>query len=283
MAGSRLSEARRCFSVLAFILLLITLFGSHLPWMEISEGGHVHSWTISESGGDSDTATFEMDMYFNLLSLESCQTFLEDSFFFFKGQVVCSVMPFEDADKNTVDVELHDWSVYSDSCESAGMTAFVLIIIAIAVLVLVVLVSTFKNIQRKCCPKIYESQHNRAKWMVPACAAFAPICGVLAIVLYFVQCINNAAGQEVVHADNVSDVQRSATGYEGFWIAMTGSICLVFWWILFTIWFCGKKGGGGSADFDAGSESSRTKQQREPIAQDSDEENSRMELAPNQT
>eukprot|EP01083_Nonionella_stella_P194187 716313_1 len=277
---SRLSEARRCFSVLAFILILVTLFGSHLPWMMIAEEEHEHKWTISEEGGDSDTASFYMDMYFNLLSVEACQTFLEDSSFFFKGQVVCSVMPFSDSDKNTVDI--HDWSMYGDACESAGLTAFVLLIASIAVFTLVICISTFKNCQRKCCPKMYEQQHGRAKCIVPSCAAFAPIAAVCSIVLYFVQCINHAAGHDVVTADNVGDVQRSATGYEGFWIAMTGALCLVCWWILFTIWFCGKK--VGQTDFSGGNagalESDRTVRQKQPIAQDSDEENSRMELAP---
>lgn len=87
---------------------------------------------------------------------------------------------------------------------------------------------------------------------------------------------------------SVSDVQRSAVGYEGFWIAMTGTICLSFWWILFTIWFCGKN--VAQTDFEAGdagtrSDSARTQSQKQPIAQDSDDEddeNSRMELASHQ-
>ena len=137
--GSRISEARRCFSILALILLLITLFGSHLPWMEITEA-HEHEWSITETGGDSGTVTFTMDMYFNLLSVESCQTFLEDSAFYFDGQVVCSVMPFSDADKHTIDT--HDWSIYSESCESAGLASFILIVTAVSILVFVVLVAS---------------------------------------------------------------------------------------------------------------------------------------------
>lgn len=200
--GSRLSEARRCFSVLALILLLITLFGSHLPWMLIEEARddqHIHTWTIDDGEtNENPTSTFWMDYYFNLLSVESCQTFREDSDFFFKDQEVCSVMAFSDYDKNTIDT--HDWSMYKDSCESAGLTAFVLIIIALALFIFVVLFTTFKNIQRKCCPKAYQSQHGRAKCMVPTCAAFAPVCCIIAILIYFVQCINNAAGTEVVDA-----------------------------------------------------------------------------------
>eukprot|EP00483_Globobulimina_turgida_P012248 UN12270 len=187
-------------------------------------------------------------------------------------------MPFSDSHKNTVGV--HDWSMYSDSCESAGLTAFVLLISSLSIFTLIILISTFKNIQRKCCPKIYSQQHGKAKCIVPSCAALAPICGILAILLYFVQCINTAAGKDVVTAEDVGDVQRSATGYEGFWIGMTGTICLVFWWILFTIWFCGKK--VGVTDFGGGNagDSERTVRQKEPIAQDSDEENSRVALAP---
>ena len=207
MAGSTLSEVRRCFSILAFILLLITLFGSHLPWMEIDEPDHIHTWSISEDVGNGQTesgdATFYYTQYFNLMSIESCQTFREDSPFFFDGQVVCSVMPFSDSHKNTIDV--HDWSMYSDSCESAGLTSFILIIAAISILVLVVLITTFKNIQRKCCPKMYESQHGKAKCIVPTCAVFSPICGICSILLYFVQCINNAAGTEVVEANELSN------------------------------------------------------------------------------
>eukprot|EP00485_Elphidium_margaritaceum_P000991 CAMPEP_0202694626 /NCGR_PEP_ID=MMETSP1385-20130828/8438_1 /ASSEMBLY_ACC=CAM_ASM_000861 /TAXON_ID=933848 /ORGANISM="Elphidium margaritaceum" /LENGTH=275 /DNA_ID=CAMNT_0049350505 /DNA_START=31 /DNA_END=858 /DNA_ORIENTATION=- len=269
--GSRLSEARRFFSILGFILLLITLFGSHLPWMEIAEEHHVHSWQIVEEGGDSGTATFKMTMYFNLLSVEACQTFLEDSPFFFSGQEVCSVMPFKDADKNTVDT--HDWSSYSESCESAGLTAFAMIVVAVSILALVVLISTFKNIQRKCCPAQFRAQQGKAKCMVPTCAAFAPVCAIVAIVIYFMQCINDAKGQDVVSADDVGDVERSASGYEGFWIALTGSICLLFWWILFTIWFCGKST-ETPADFEAGSESRRTQSRdaRQRLNQDSDPE-----------
>eukprot|EP01083_Nonionella_stella_P022191 61378_1 len=275
---SRLSEARRCFSVLAFILILVTLFGTHLPWMMISEEGHEHHWTISEEGGDSGSVSFEMDMFFNLMSLEACQTFLQDSAFFYKGQLVCSTMAFADSHKNTVDI--HDWDMYSDACESAGLTAFALLVAGLCIFVMVVLIATFKNVQRKCCPKIYESQAGRAKCMVPTCAAFAPLLSVGGILIYFMQCINHAAGTDVVEAEGLEDVQRSATGYEGFWIATAGTGCLVFWWILFTIWFCGKK---AHADFGGVTDSDRTKDQKRPISQnsDSEEEHSRIALAPN--
>merc|ERR1712228_1034221 len=92
-----------------------------------------------------------------------------------------------------------------------------------------------------------------------------------------------------VTAENISDVQRSAGGYTGFWLAMSGAICLVCWWILFTIWFCNKKVGvtdfSGGDDYAGRRESDRTIRQKQPIANESDdddedEENSRMELAP---
>jgi len=241
MAGNRLSEVRRCFSIIALALLLLTLFGSHLPWMEISEEGHIHNWQITESdegNSNTDTATFYMDMYFNLLSVESCQTFQEDSAFFFKGQETCSVMAFSDADKYTTDV--HDWSMYWDSCESAGLTSFALITAALGVLIVVVLFATMKNFQRKCCPDAYSRQHGRAKCVVPCCAAFSPLSAAAAVVLYFLQCIQDAQGKDVVDADDLSDVQRSATGYQGFWIAIAGAVSLLLWWLLFTIWFCRK-------------------------------------------
>lgn len=249
--GSRLSEARRCFAVLAFILLCVTLFGSHLPWMQISEHDHVHKWVITEpteEGDNTGTATYHMDLYFNLMSVESCQTFLEDSNFFFDGQEVCSVMSFDDADKNTVDV--HDWSMYSETCEAAGMTSFALLVLSVSIMVLVVLMATFKNIQRKCCPQSYESQHGKARCIVPSCALLAPVCAILSVILYFVQCIDDAKGKDVVEAEGMEDVQRSAIGYEGFWIALVGSVCMLFWWILFTIWFCNKR--VERADFAAG-------------------------------
>merc|ERR1719445_850706 len=95
-------------------------------------------------------------------------------------------------------------------------------------------------------------------------------------------------GQFVWYCDkNADDVQRSASGYEGFWIAITGTICLVFWWILFTIWFCNKNVDDTRVDFRGGAsagafDSDRTKRQKQPIREDSDddddEENSRMEL-----
>ena len=210
MAGSRLSEARRCFALLALILLMITLFGSHLPWMEINEPDYIHTWKLTEQTegetGDGDgTVTFYMTEYFNLLSVETCQTFIQGADpFYFSGQVVCSVMEYSDATRNTVDVQ--DWNLYSDSCESAGLTAFILVLTSVALLCLVVAIATFKNVQRKCCPKMYESQHGKAKCMVPACAAFAPLCGIIAILLYFVQCINNVKGTEVVDGGYVNTI-----------------------------------------------------------------------------
>lgn len=95
MATKKLSEARRVFALAALVLLLLTLFGSHLPWLQISEEGHTHKWDITEThdgNSNTGTATFFMEMYFNLLSVESCQTFQEDSDFFYKGQELCSVM-----------------------------------------------------------------------------------------------------------------------------------------------------------------------------------------------
>jgi len=272
MATKRLSEARRCFAVLALALLLLTLFGSHLPWMLISEEGHTHTWYITETHDNetnSDNATYYMDMYFNLMSVESCMTFQEDSDFFFDGQELCSVMSFDDAvDKYTIDV--HDWDMYMDSCESAGITAFALVAGAVVLLIVVVLCSTVKNVQRKCCPEAYERQHGKAKCVVPFCAAFAPICAGCAVVIYYIQCIEDAQGQDVVTADDVTDVHRSATGYQGFWIALSGSVCLLFWWILFTIWFCNKTvarqefaGSGPTRGNDAA---------QQPINQESDDD-----------
>ena len=53
---------------------------------------------------------------------------------------------FDDAvDKYTVDT--HDWDMYMDSCESAGITAFALIVIATSMLIVVVLFATMKNVQ----------------------------------------------------------------------------------------------------------------------------------------
>eukprot|EP01083_Nonionella_stella_P305747 1067870_1 len=100
-----------------------------------------------------------MYMFFNLMSLESCQTFLQDSKFFYKGQFVCSTMAFAYSQKNSVDI--HDWEMYRDACEYAGLTYFALLVSGLCIFVMVVLIATFKNVQRKCCPKIYESQAGR--------------------------------------------------------------------------------------------------------------------------
>merc|ERR1719486_1842098 len=114
-------------------------------------------------------------------------------------------MAFDDANKNTVDV--HDWSMYSESCEAAGLTSFALIVLSVSLMVIVVLMSTFKNIQRKCCPASYERQHSKARCLVPSCAVLAPVCAVLAVILYFVQCIDDAKGKDVVQADGLEEVQ----------------------------------------------------------------------------
>ena len=72
----------------------------------------------------------------------------------------------------------------------------------------------------------------------------------------------------------MSDVQRSATGYQGFWIALGGSVSLVFWWILFTFWFCNKT---ADVDFNGGTQAAGsvndTASQR--LNQNSDDEESR--------
>ena len=73
---------------------------------------------------------------------------------------------------------------------------------------------------------------------------------------------------------SMSDVQRSASGYQGFWIAMSGSICLVFWWILFTVWFCNKRVAraefAGAASHNI--QSNDSAQQALTVGNDSDDE-----------
>jgi len=272
--GKCLSEARRFFSVVSLVLLLLTLFGSHLPWMMISEEDHTHTWTITEThdgNSNTDDASFYMDMFFNLLSVESCQTFQEDSAFFYKGQEMCSVMTYDDS-MNKYTTDTHDWDIYMESCESAGTAAFALIVVSVGMLVMVVLFATVKNVQRKCCPEAYERQHDKAKCLVPCCAALAPISALVAVILYFVQCIQDAQGKDVITAEDASEVKRKAEGYQGFWIAMAGAICLLFWWILFTFWFCNKR--VASAEFAGASSRNMNANDTAPLNEDSDHEDS---------
>ena len=71
-------------------------------------------------------------------------------------------------------------------------------------------------------------------------------------------------------------MKRSVSGYQGFWIAITGCVCLVFWWVLFTIWFCGKK--AGNPEFNGGDAGGNTELsditngQRQPLADGSDDD-----------
>lgn len=108
---------------------------------------------------------------------------------------------FDNSHKYTIDT--HDWTMYMDSCESAGTASFGLICGAVLVLILVVLFTQFKMIQKKCCPHTYNTQHGKARCCVPCIAILAPLCACGAIIFYFIQCIHDAQGKDVVTANEL--------------------------------------------------------------------------------
>ena len=200
--GNRVNDIRRVILALCFFGLILSLIGSELPWVKITQSKPQNPLYITDTESCNATLnnntlptvtklSFTIDVYMTLTSSQLCQTYISGKLPKYIGGAdlsnikLCTSIAFNELSNFMQDSS--DWSDYSSKCGSSGGAAFFFIICALCIISVTMIINTFPHIVAKCC---LDETSFKNKFCRSLVAFIAPCCVTVGLIIYSSSCVH---------------------------------------------------------------------------------------------
>lgn len=206
--NKRVNDIRRCILALCFFGLVLSLLGTELPWVRITQSTsqnpiHIVNMDTTTCNATLNNKTlptistlkFTIDVYMTLAASQLCQSFISGSLPSYVGGAnlkditMCTDLKFNQVSNFMQDVS--EWDTYSSKCGSSGGGSFFLIIAALVIMAVTMAINTFPKLVNKCCQ---DQNSFKNKFIRSLVAFFAPLLVTFALIVYSLQCVKGDLG-----------------------------------------------------------------------------------------
>jgi len=242
--NKRVNDIRRCILAFCFFGLILSLIGSELPWVQITQSEAQNPIYVTSAAScnatlnngslpDVSELKFTLDVYMTLASSQVCQLFISGRLPSYIGGAVlkdirmCADLDFDQVSNFMLDVK--KWDDYASACGSSGGGTFFFIIVALILMAATMLINTFPSLVRRCCEDMNATRNKVLRSVLAFCG---PLCVTFALIIYSTGCVNGDLG------DVLTKRGMDRTGSGGYWICCISCALLWVYWALFIFRMC---------------------------------------------